>query len=278
MRSPKVSIIMGIFNCERYLGDAIESILSQTFSDWEFIMCDDGSSDRTLQIAEKYKLKYPKKFVILKNEKNMGLNYTLNKCLAVANGEYIARMDGDDICAPTRLEKEVIFLENHPEFALVSTEMVMFDELGDWGIKKVIERPSKNDFCRHTPFFCHAAVMIRKRVFQEVEGYTVDPKLLRVEDCHLWFKIYGRGYVGANISEPLYKMRDDRNATNRRTFKARMNGIYVMWIGFHLLQMPWYKYWYVLRGAVLELVKCIIPLSVYEFLHKRKFDRSVSNE
>ena len=111
-----------------------------------------------------------------------------------------------------------------------------------------------------------------------MEGYTVDPKLLRVEDCHLWFKIYGRGYVGANISEPLYKMRDDRNATNRRTFKARMNGIYVMWIGFHLLQMPWYKYWYVLRGAVLELVKCIIPLSVYEFLHKRKFDRSVSNE
>jgi glycosyltransferase EpsE len=273
MKEPKVSIIMGIYNCERYLDEAINSIISQTFTDWEFIMCDDGSTDRTLQIAEKYKKLFPDKFVVLKNEKNMGLNYTLNKCLNIAKGEYIARMDGDDICDPTRLEKEVNFLESHSEFALVSTEMVMFDKLGEWGIKKVIERPTKEDFCKHTPFFCHAAVMIRRNVFLEVEGYTVDTKLLRVEDCHLWFKIYSKGYVGANIPEPLYKMRDDRNATGRRTFKARLNGVYVMAVGFKMINMPWYKYVYVIKGAIVELIKCIIPKKVYEYIHKIKYDR-----
>ncbi len=272
MKRPKVSIIMGIYNCEKYLREAIEAILDQSFTDWEFVICDDGSKDNSMAIVQAYSAKYPEKFVILKNEKNMGLNYTLNHCLEHVHGEYIARMDGDDICNPTRLEKEVRFLDEHPEYALVSTEMLMFDEKGIWGRKRVIEYPEISDFCKHSPFFCHAAVMIRKKAFFEVEGYTVDERLLRVEDCHLWFKLYGAGYKGANIPEPLYSMRDDRNATGRRNFKARLNGIYVMWVGFKLVKMPIYKYYYVLRCAVLEMVKALIPVKLYETLHHKKFE------
>lgn len=271
---PKVSIIMGIYNCESTLDFAIDSILKQTYSNWEMIMCDDGSKDNTYEIAKKYVSLYGDKFILLKNECNKGLNYTLNKCLRIARGEYIARMDGDDICHPSRLEKEIIFLDNHPEYALVSTEMIMFDEFGEWGRTTAIQYPKKNDFCTHTPFFCHAASMIRKSVFLEVEGYTVDPRLLRVEDCHLWFKIYAKGYRGANILEPLYKMRDDRNAASRRKNKTRFNNIYVMFIGFKLVKMPWYKYVYVARNAFFEICKFIMPYSLYEYIHKKRYNNT----
>lgn len=272
--NPKISVIMGIYNCADTLCEALDSLMAQTYQNFEVILCDDGSKDNTYAVAEEYIQRWPEKFVLLQNKENRGLNYTLNKCLRVTRGEYIARMDGDDVCDSTRFQKEVDFLDAHPEYALVSTEMVMFDENGDWGKTTVIERPQVNDFCTHTPFFCHAAVMIRKDVFMEVEGYTVDPRLLRVEDCHLWFKIYAKGYRGANIAEPLYKMRDDRNATNRRGFRARMNGCYVMYAGFRMMKMPWYKYYYVLRCVVLEMIKCIIPVSLYEAIHKQKFHRS----
>lgn len=273
MNNPKISIIMGIYNCESTLDEAIQSILGQTYTEWELIMCDDGSKDDTYNIAQRYVEQFPKKIILLQNENNKGLNYTLNRCLEVASGEFVARMDGDDISLSTRLEKEVHFLISYPQYAVVSTPMIMFDEEGDWGQTTVIEYPQVNDFCTHTPFFCHAACMIRKYVMEEVEGYTIDSRFLRVEDCNLWFKVYEKGYVGANLQEPLYKMRDDRNATHRRNVKARLNSCYVLYDGFKRVKMPWYKYIYVLKNAIIEIVKCIIPISIYEYMHRHKFHR-----
>ena len=111
----KVSIIMGAYNCEETLEDSINSILNQTFTDWEFVICDDASTDNTLQVLEEYKRKYPDKFVILHNEKNLMLAGSLNRCLEYAEGEYIARMDADDIAVNTRLEKQVRFLDDNPK-------------------------------------------------------------------------------------------------------------------------------------------------------------------
>ena len=267
----KISIIMGIYNCENTLEDAIDSILVQTYTNWELIMCDDGSEDNTFSIAESYQMRYPQKIMLLRNEKNFGLSYTLNKCLSVSSGKYIARMDGDDISLPDRLEKEVSFLLTNPQFVIVSTPMILFDEKGEWGRTSVIEYPQKEDFCLHTPFFCHAACMMKKSVLEEVGGYTENPKFLRVEDCNLWFKVYAKEYKGANLLEPLYKMRDDRNAINRRSFKARCNGCYVLFDGFRLVKMPWYKYIFLIRNVILEAIKCLIPMCLYEYFHKNKF-------
>ena len=147
----KVSIIMGIYNCAATLPEAIDSILAQTFSDWQLVLCDDGSKDSTYTVAESYQEKFPNKIVLLQNERNMGLNHTLNRCLQIANGEYVARMDGDDISLPTRLEKEARFLDAHPEYAIVSTPMFFFDENGDWGRSYAIEKPTKLDFIKHSP-------------------------------------------------------------------------------------------------------------------------------
>ena len=108
-KKPLVSILMGIYNCADTLEEAIESIENQTYDNWELIMCDDGSKDNTYEIAKKYNEKNPEKFVLIKNEKNLGLNMTLNNCLKVAKGELIARMDGDDISLPERFGKMANF-------------------------------------------------------------------------------------------------------------------------------------------------------------------------
>lgn len=267
----KVSILMGIYNCADTLDEAIESILAQTYTNWQMIMCDDGSKDNTYDVAKKYVEQDPERFVLIKNETNQGLNKTLNNCLAVADGDYIARMDGDDVSLPTRFEKEVEFLNTHPEFAIVSTPMIMFDETGDWGrTGDPITEPTITDFVYHTPFHCHAPCMVRKEAYLAVEGYTVDPKLLRFEDCNLWYKMYGKGFRGYNLSEPLYKMRDGQDAIARRDAKTRMRGVYVLYTGFKLVNMP-RKYYFAL---VIEFFKCLLislmPKSVYKKLHTKK--------
>lgn len=273
-KNPKVSIIMGIYNCGVTLAEAIDSILSQTFEDWELIMCDDGSNDNTLQIAEEYALTYPEKIVVIRNEKNYGLNYTLNHCLQYVRGEYVARMDGDDISLPSRLEKENAFLDTHPEYAIVSSSMIFFDADGDWGENKMIEIPQIKDFVFHAPFHCHAPCMIRAEAYKKVKGYTVDKRLLRFEDCNLWYKLYTNGYRGYNLQESLYKMRDDRDAYHRRTPASRLRGVYVQYMGFRMINMPLYYYPYLLVELIKSLLIIVMPETIYTFLHKRKQQRT----
>lgn len=267
---PKVSIIMGVYNCDSTLAKSIDSILAQTFTDWEFIICDDGSTDQTYQVAQEYRNKYPNQFVLLQNGKNKGLNYTLNHCLKYVRGKYVARMDGDDLSLPDRFEKEVSFLDSHPEYAIVSTPMIFFDDNGDWGQNQVIQIPQIKDFANHAPFHCHAPCMIRAEAYMAVGGYTVDPRLLRFEDCNLWYKLYASGYRGYNLQVPLYKMRDDRNAYHRRTPSARIRGVYVQWTGFRLIKMPLKYYPYLILELLKDLAIILMPERLYTMLHKKK--------
>lgn len=270
--TPKVSVIMGVYNCANTLNEAIDSLLEQTFQDFELILCDDASEDDTKSVAEKYCYDYPDKIHLISNEHNLGLNKTLNKCLKQAQGEYIARMDGDDISLSDRFQIEVDFLDNNPEYAIVSTSMIQFDETGDWGVQKKIERPQVKDFIHHSPFFNHATCMIRAKAFIEVGGYSKDDRTLRFEDCHLWYKMYAAGYKGYNIQEPLYKMRDDRSAYNRRTMKARMRAPYVKYLGFKMLKMPWYDYYFVVESYIMNFVKGLTPKFIYDMYHRKKFN------
>ena len=144
--TPTVSVISGIYNCADTLPEAVESILAQTVTDWEWILCDDASIDDTYTVAKEYADKYPGKFILIRNDKNMGLNYTLNRCLEHTKGQYIARMDGDDLCSPDRFEKELAALMAQPDMALVSTAMTYFDETGTWGRNNPKPQPQKVDF------------------------------------------------------------------------------------------------------------------------------------
>lgn len=260
-----ISVIMGIYNCEKTLPEAIESIIKQSFTDWELIMCDDGSTDGTYGVALSYQKQYPEKIKLLRNERNLGLNETLNNCLKAANGTYIARMDGDDVCAAERFKEEVQVLESEPEIAIVSTDMSHFDETGVWGRISHPQYPQKEDFMHGTPF-CHAPCMVRKEAYDAVNGYSVDKRLLRVEDFHLWFKMYKAGYKGKNVNKVMYYMRDDRNAYQRRKFKYRLNEAYVRLLAVRELALPVKGYFFVARPILVGL----LPTRLYDVLHKFK--------
>ncbi len=259
-----ISVIMGIYNCAATLDEAIQSILNQTYTGWKMIMCDDASSDDTYAIAEKYVKQYPDKFVLIKNEKNMGLNYTLNHCLKYVDTKYVARMDGDDISFPSRFEKEVGFLESNTEYAIVSTQMEYFDEQGVFGRSNINIEPVRESIVKETPFI-HAPCMVLKEAYDAVDGYSVSKKLLRVEDYELWVKMYAKGYKGYNLPEVLYKMRDDRNATMRRKFRYRINEAYVRYLAVKRLGLKKRYLIYMLKPILVG----ILPTWLYTYLHKK---------
>jgi len=116
----KVSIVMSVYNAQKYLDEAIESILNQTYSNFEFIIINDGSTDKSLEIIENYAKKDSRIIVI--NRENKGLIYSLNEGIRKANGKYIARMDADDISLPQRLEKQVEFMEKNKNIGICGTQ------------------------------------------------------------------------------------------------------------------------------------------------------------
>lgn len=211
---------MGVYNCASTLMEALDSLYAQTYQNFKIILCDDASTDNTFQVAKDY-AKKKSNIILIRNEQNLKLAATLNHCLEYVDTEYVARMDGDDISLPTRFEKELNFLETHSEYALVSCPMKHFDENGIWKVGKAKEKPTKNDFSYGVPF-CHAPVLIRTKILKAVGGYTDAPWCERVEDYYLWFKIYNKGFIGYNLPEPLYMMRDDKNAIGRRKIKDRI--------------------------------------------------------
>ena len=195
--SARITVIMGIYNCESTIADALDSLLSQTYKKIIILMCDDNSTDGTYDIAHKYTTKYPN-IILLKNVKNQGLNYTLNRCLDLVETEYIARMDGDDISLPERFQKQLDFLDSNPQYSIVSCPMIYFNENGNFRFGKVqVKEPTKYDFVKGTPF-CHAPSMMRTSAIKSVGGYSINKRLLRVEDYHLWFKMYSKGFRGYN--------------------------------------------------------------------------------
>lgn len=261
---PRISVLMGIYNCASTLPEALDSLYAQTYKDFQIIMCDDGSKDNTYEIAKSY-AEIHDNIILIQNECNKGLNYTLNRCLALADTELIARMDGDDISMPNRFEVEIEFLDEHPDFGVVSTPCTYFDENGIFRINHGRGEVKKKHFIRRTPV-SHAPCMARTEVFKKVGGYSVDDKLLRVEDYHLWFKIFSAGYKLCQLPESKYLVRDNRNAIARRNWKARRNEIYVKHVGYKMIDLPWYYQLYALEPLVLYC----LPSVLYRFLHKRK--------
>lgn len=266
MVKPRISVIIGIYNCASTLSEALDSLYAQTYQGFKIILCDDGSTDNTYQVASDY-AKTHDNIILLRNEKNMGLNFTLNQCLKYADTEYVARMDGDDISLPERFEKEISFLDKHPEFAIVSTPMIYFDENGEFsrGTAK-IKVPQIGIFNYGSPF-SHAPCMVRNEAYIAVGGYTINQRLIRMEDYNLWMKMYAKGYRGYNLDECLYAMRDDRNASRRRNLRARLNGIYAHYLALKELKLSKKLF---CKYAIINLAKGLMPNIMYQYFHSKK--------
>lgn len=261
----KISIITGIYNCSKTLPEAIESILNQTYSDWELILCDDGSVDDTYKVADSYRNRYPDKIKLIRNESNSGLPKTLNNCLSIADGEYIARMDGDDISLPDRFEKQVYFLETHPDIDCVGTGMIRFDENGDFDKVYPIENPDKFTLKMY-PLCYHATLMMKKECYDAIGGYQSLPRTIRCEDIDMWFRFASKGFRADNINECLYKVREDRNALKRRKFKYTINNVKTNLAGYKLLDYPASLYPF----AIKPIVSHFIPYKLKVLLNKKR--------
>lgn len=251
---PRVSVLMGVYNCADTVEKSIDSIVAQTFTDWEFIICDDGSKDDTVRVVEEYAKREPR-IKLIRNDRNHGLSYTLNHCLQKAAGEFCARMDGDDLCDPTRFEKQISFLMAHPEYGFVSSRMKRFDEHGVYDVPEYRDsyEPTKMDYIKGSPF-CHAPVMMRKSSYEAVQGYRDIPETLGVEDYDLWFRLYAKGIKGFMLQEALYSMFDGRGAAKRRTFKRRMNEAWVRKEGYKAIGVPLILRAYVVKPIVIGFI------------------------
>lgn len=214
---PRVSVIMSAHNEERYVRSAIDSILRQTFGDFEFVVIDDGSVDRTAEILKGYQ--DPR--VRVYHQANQGQSVALNRGIRLASGSFIARMDADDVALPQRLEKEVAFLDGHPEIGLVGTWCVKVDSIT--GQERLHPLPEEDGAIRKfmtvdNPFI-HSSVMIRKSVLDRVGLY--DEGLIW-QDYDLWVRI-ARHYRMANIPDPLIIRRKHPTSISGREKKSRQS-------------------------------------------------------
>lgn len=269
MTEEKISVIMGIYNCADTLPEAINSIVNQTYTNWQLIMCDDCSTDDTYEIAKGFAEQYPDKMILIRNEKNMRLAYSLNHCLEYATGEYVARMDGDDISVPNRFEKQVAYLKEHPEIHLVGTQMQQFNETELLNIESRPEHTDRWTLHKIIPFN-HATILTYKYVYDKLGGYTVASKTARCEDYDLWFRFFAKGFCGDNIQEPLYMVRENYGAIKRRTFKSRWRAFSVTRDGYKLLGYP--KRWLV-KEFFVTCIKSFVPSNVamlYRKMQKRR--------
>lgn len=267
---PTVSIIMGVYNCNRVdlLDKSIRSIMRQTCNDWEFLICDDGSTDgNTLNLLMRYE-KEDSRIRILSYEKNRGLCYALNTCLKEANGKFIARQDDDDVSRPERLQRQVEFLENHPEYAFVGSIAEVTDDDGVWGIYTVDEKPTKKSFYWNSPFM-HPTILMRKDVIDAVGGYRVSKETQRHEDYDMFMRMYAAGYKGYNIQEKLYEYRIVNSDKKYRPMEDRINEAKVRYKGYILMKVFWGGIPYIIKPIVIGL----IPQKIFKYIQKKKYTK-----
>ena len=245
---PKVSIVMPVYNGVRYLREALDSLLTQTFQDFEIWAIDDGSTDDSPALLAS--IRDPRLRVY--RQDNAGQTGALNTGLKLAKGEYIARMDQDDISEPERLAMQVAFLDSHPEVGLLGSEYMWIDEKGTPLRKMSFPRNNSNlrrAMARCNPF-AHSAVMFRRSLIEQVGGYIQNKNYPQFQDYELWIRMAVHSQV-ANLPVVLMRYRVHESSSSagaddtiqRCNIDLRAKAIRTL----HLSPWMWY---YVLKSRV----------------------------
>ena len=256
MDKPLVSVIMGVYNeaNEQVLKDAVQSILNQSYDKFEFIIWDDGSHGEAASIVKSLE-KMDDRIVVMRREENKGLAFSLNECILHARGKYIARMDADDISLRHRLEKQVDFLEEHPEYGWCGCNTELFDENGVWGARPYPEVPKMTDYYKFSPY-AHPSVVFRAEIFDEGRGYLATAETLRCEDYEIFMHLMQRGLQGYNLQENLFRYRENKESYKKRKTKYRINEAKTRYRNFKAMGKLFPIGWiYVMR----PIVACLVP-------------------
>ena len=221
LRDPKVSVLMPVHNSEKYLREAIDSILNQTFVDFEFLIIDDYSTDNSLQIVQSYN---DPRIRLFRNETNMGIACSLNKGLELAKGEYIAPMDADDVAVIDRFTVQVDFLDNHLSIGIVGSAIEAIDEQGR--PFRIVTKPFTDAEIRwhlllRNPF-THSAVMLRRKLIEKNRLFY-DRQFETVQDYDFWSRLLLLT-KGANISQVLLRYRVHPKSSTKLNRQQQLRG------------------------------------------------------
>jgi Glycosyl transferase family 2 len=223
--TPRVTVLMAVHNGEPYVGESVQSVLDQTFTDFELLVVDDASTDATVEIATGFG---DERIRLLRNERNLGQVRSLNRGLPEALGEYVARLDADDTCRPTRLERQVEILDAQPRVGLVGTWMDAVDDRG-----RLLGRLQKTlddyvDFLYHTlimrVYVSHPSAMYRRDPVLRLGGY--DEATGPAEDKDLWRKLALERFEARIVPEPLvrYRLHDQQLSQTRAGYQLQVDG------------------------------------------------------
>lgn len=215
---PKITIVTTVYNCERFIKESLDSITNQSYSDFEWIIVNDGSTDKTWEIIKTYN--HPN-FVLLDNEDNKRIPTRRNEAIDIAKGQYIAIHDGDDISLPLRLQKQVEYLDKHDDIFCVGGWAIQINEeseeqrlmqyppIESIGIVKCLLHERKNPIIDPT-------CMFRKNAFLKLGRYSLEKAIFTVPDMDLWARAIVNGYKLANLPEPLIKYRVNSQGMTRK--------------------------------------------------------------
>lgn len=265
----KVSVVMSVYNAEKYLAEAVDSILAQTYEDFELILINDKSTDSSGEILHRY-AEQDGRVVLLENQENMGLTKSLNRGLAVAKGEYIARMDADDISVPERFAIQVKFLDENPDYSFVSCIGRYIDENGNPEQLRLFPETNEEIYAMmpKVDAVMHPGVMFRREDIAKIGNYCEDFRV--VQDYDLWFRGMAAGYKFYNFQEPLVLFRRNESYNTRKSKAYRMVDYRVRKKGYKINKIPLHKRVYL----VVPLALAYIPPKVMDklFYVLKKFD------
>ncbi len=265
----KISVVMAAYNAQKYLSEAMDSILGQTYTDFELIVINDCSTDGSGALLKEYAGK-DSRVIVLENKENMGLTKSLNRGLAVAQGEYIARMDADDISVPDRFQKQVEFLDSHPDYSFVSCIGRYIDENGKEEQLRLFPETNEEIYAMmpKVDAVMHPGVMFRRADIAKIGNYCEDFRV--VQDYDLWFRGMAAGYKFYNIQEPLVLFRRNDSYNTRKSRAYRLVDYRVRKKGYKINKIPLYKRVYLL----VPLTLAYIPPKVMDrlFYVLKKFD------
>jgi hypothetical protein len=225
-QTPPVSVVMAVHNGERFLRDSIDSILNQTFADFEFIIVDDGSTDSTVAILTSYA---DSRIHVIRNDKTIGLPTSLNLGIGAAEGAYIARMDSDDISLPERFARQVAYLIDYPHIDVLGT---WFTHLTHHGERlNTVELPLTHGMIAWSLLFftpiSHPTAIIRRTVLQRVGGYNTDYPL--AQDYELWTRLIHHAQF-ANLPEALVLYRIQTDEAKKKRQRAASEVALIKWL------------------------------------------------
>ena len=258
MENKTLTVLMSAYNSEHFISETIDSILNQTFKDFIFLIIDDCSTDNTLKIIKEYEEK-DKRIEIIKNNINLGFTNSLNNGIKRIKSDYIARMDSDDICDPTRFEKQMNYMQKH-NLDICGTNLIYFDDKGELGRKKY--RDVKDTILIESPI-CHASTIIKREYFDKYGGYNPEYKV--AQDYDLWLKFYSKGAKFGIVPEYLFFYRQHpqmakaskTKLTLKNTIKIKLNAMknYGIKFGFR----GWLR-------LIAEMILYLLPSRVILFL------------